>query len=86
MQPVRVASSDDHVGSLVARASGRLEPDAGTAANHDHGLSGKVQLAAHDAVAFRTGSGQPWWNARVREGAADRSVVLVAAPSGLRQE
>lgn len=47
VEAVRVARRDDEVGSYLARAPGRLEPDAGTAADHDQGLSDEQQLAAH---------------------------------------
>jgi hypothetical protein len=37
-QALRVARGEDHCGALLARAPGRLEPDARAAADHDHGL------------------------------------------------
>ena len=61
VEAVRVARRDDEVGSFVARAPGRLEPDAGAAADHDKGLSGEFQLVAYDAAsASRTGRAWPW--------------------------
>ena len=46
-QPIRVAAGEHDVGSLRARAPGRLQPDAGAAADHDDGLAGELRLAAH---------------------------------------
>ena len=46
MQAVRVARRDDHVRSLLARPPGRLEPDAGATADHDHRLAGELRFAA----------------------------------------
>ena len=46
MQAVRVARGEDHVGSLLARAPGRLEPDARAAADHDDGLPEQRRLMA----------------------------------------
>ena len=62
MQAIRVARGEDHVGSLLARAPGRLEPDARAAADHDHGLPEQLRLAlrgsdgrgAHDAPPITT--------------------------------
>ena len=39
VEAVRVARRDDDPGSLLARAPGGLEPDAGTTADHDQDLS-----------------------------------------------
>jgi hypothetical protein len=39
VQGVRVARRDDHLGSPLPREAGRLEPDAGAAADHDDGLA-----------------------------------------------
>jgi hypothetical protein len=39
---VRVAGRDDHARSRLTRATGRLQPDAGAAADHDDGLPGQV--------------------------------------------
>ena len=47
-QAIRVASREDHLGSLLARTAGRLESDAGAAADHDDGLAGELRLAARD--------------------------------------
>ena len=49
-----VARRDDHVGSLLARPPGRLEPDAGAAADHDERLAGELRFARRDAASAPT--------------------------------
>ena len=53
LQAIRVARGEDHVGSLLARAPGRLEPDAGAAADHDDGLP--FELRACRSCRLRAG-------------------------------
>ena len=43
MQRVRVARGENHLGPLVARQAGRLEADAGAAADHEDGLPEQVR-------------------------------------------
>src|SRR5262249_25734052 len=58
-QTIRVASRDDHLGSLLAGAPGRLEPDAGAAADHHERLARELGFPTHDAaLASRTGRAQ----------------------------
>ena len=46
-----IPAGEDHVGPLGACASGRFEPDAGAAADHDDGLPEEFRFAlAGDAV------------------------------------
>ena len=53
-EPVGIAAGEDDIGTLGAGASGRLQPDAGAAADHDDGLSGKFRFAlGGDAEWFR---------------------------------
>src|SRR5262249_48516124 len=59
VQTIRVASRDDHLGSLLAGAPGRLEPDAGAAADHHERLARAFGFPTHDAaLASRTGRAQ----------------------------
>src|SRR5262249_14594922 len=48
-QAIRVARGEDQVGSLRARAPGRLEPDPRAAADDQHGLTRERRFGAHDA-------------------------------------
>ena len=45
-EAVGVAGGEDDVGALGPGAAGRLEPDAGAAADHDDGLAGQRSSAA----------------------------------------
>ena len=47
LQPLGIAAGEDDVGALGAGAAGRLEPDAGAAADHDDGLPAQLRLAGH---------------------------------------
>jgi len=40
LEPVRIAAGEDDLGALSLGAPGRLEPDAGAAADHDDRLAG----------------------------------------------
>ena len=44
-QPLGVAAGEDDLGALGAGAPGRLEPDAGAAADHDDGLAEQLRFA-----------------------------------------
>ena len=50
-QPVGIASGEDDLGSLGARLPGCLESDAGTASDHDDGLSQQLLTAGHGVAA-----------------------------------
>ncbi len=45
-QALGIAAGEDHLGPLGAGSPGRLEPDAGAAADHDDGLAEQLRLAA----------------------------------------
>jgi hypothetical protein len=45
VEAIRVARGEDHVGPLLARAPGGLEPDARAPADHDHRLAEQLRGA-----------------------------------------
>jgi hypothetical protein len=45
LEALAIPGGEDHLGPLSARSSGGFEPDAGTATDHDDGLSGEFRLA-----------------------------------------
>jgi hypothetical protein len=57
VQAVRVARSDDHLSSLLARQPGGLETNAGAASNHHEGLPEQVPLVLHGRLGGRGSHG-----------------------------
>ena len=57
VQPVRSASREDQVRSLVPSAARRLQPDSGAAAEHEDGLARELLLAAITPVHAVPGQG-----------------------------
>ena len=49
LEPVRMPGGQDDVGPLGPCAPGRLQPDAGAAADQDDGLPGQFGSGAHDS-------------------------------------
>ena len=50
LEALGIAAGEDDVGALGARAPGRLEPDAGAAADHDDGLAEQLRLALRSVM------------------------------------